>query len=218
MTNKISLIIDFDDTIVESNTARDVLRDFVPSEYDQIAKLYRTKKINFRTYQELSFEKAFKVTDTSKIETSSKKNSIIRSGFKNLVNYCEKKEINIYVLSSGLDMYINPVLKEFEKSLNVIAAEVHFDKNKNPNFQYKKSFDDMCSPDWGICKCKTVEQLRKNSFLIYVGDGITTDLCASVKCDEIFALNPLYNSLLERKITVNKFEDFKQLEKHITNL
>ncbi len=73
MTNKISLIIDFDDTIVESNTARDVLRDFVPSEYDQIAKLYRTKKINFRTYQELSFEKAFKVTDTSKIETSSKK-------------------------------------------------------------------------------------------------------------------------------------------------
>jgi len=218
MTNKISLIIDFDDTIVESNTARDVLRDFVPSEYDQIAKLYRAKNINFRTYQELSFEKAFKVTDSSKIKSSSIKNSIIRSGFKNLVKYCEKKQINIYVLSSGLDMYISPVLKKFEKSLKIIAAEVYFDKNKNPTFEYKRSYDEMCSPDWGICKCKTVEQLRNNNYLIYVGDGITTDLCASVKCDEIFALNPLYNGLLEKKINVNKFESFEQLEKHISKI
>jgi 2-hydroxy-3-keto-5-methylthiopentenyl-1-phosphate phosphatase len=218
MTNKISLIIDFDDTIVESNTARDVLRDFVPSEYDQIAKLYRAKNINFRTYQELSFEKAFKVTDSSKIKSSSIKNSIIRSGFKNLVKYCEKKQINIYVLSSGLDMYISPVLKKFEKSLKIIAAEVYFDKNKNPTFEYKRSYDEMCSPDWGICKCKTVEQLRNNNYLIYVGDGITTDLCASVKCDEIFALNPLYNGLLEKKINVNKFENFEQLEKHISKI
>ena len=76
----------------------------------------------------------------------------------------------------------------------------------------------MCSPDWGICKCKTVEQLRNNDYLIYVGDGITTDLCASVKCDEIFALNPLYNGLLEKKINVNKFESFEQLEKHISKI
>lgn len=218
MTNKISLIIDFDDTIVESNTARDVLRDFVPSEYDQIAKLYRAKSINFRTYQEQSFEKAFKVTDSSKIKSSSIKNSIVRSGFKNLVKYCEKKQINIYVLSSGLDMYISPVLKKFEKSINIIAAEVYFDKNKNPKFEYKRSYDEMCSPDWGICKCKTVEELRNDNYLIYVGDGITTDLCASVKCDEIFALNPLYNSLLEKKINVNKFENFEQLHKHISKI
>ena len=55
MTNKISLIIDFDDTIVESNTARDVLRDFVPSEYDQIAKLYRTKNCRIIKLDKLNF-------------------------------------------------------------------------------------------------------------------------------------------------------------------
>ena len=43
MTKKISVIIDFDDTLVESNTARDVLLEFVPSEYEEIANLYKSK-------------------------------------------------------------------------------------------------------------------------------------------------------------------------------
>ena len=121
-------------------------------------------------------------------------------------------------MSSGLNLYISPVLKKYESKLNIIAADVNFNKKNYPTFEYKNSYDDICSPFWGICKCKTVESLGNNNFLIYVGDGITTDLCASVKCDEIFALNPLYNSLLEKKIIVNKFEDFNQLEKHINNL
>ena len=215
MTKKISLIIDFDDTLVESNTARDVLRDFVPAKYDEFAELYKAKKINFRKYQELSFEEAFKVTNSSKIKNSSLKNSQIRSGFEELVSYCKKNKINIYILSSGLDLYISPVLEQFSDYLNIIAADVYIDENNNPSFKYKKSYDEMCSPEWGICKCKTVEELRKNNFLIYVGDGITTDLCASIKCDQIFALNPLYNNLLERKITVSKFKNFKLIQNHI---
>ena len=76
----------------------------------------------------------------------------------------------------------------------------------------------MCSADWGICKCKTVDSLKENNFLIYIGDGITTDLCASKKCDQIFALNPLYNGLLEKKIIVDKFVDFNQIEKYLSAL
>ena len=218
MTKKISVIIDFDDTLVESNTARDVLLEFVPSEYEEIANLYKSKKINFKTYQELSFEKAFSIANTEKIANSSIKNSKIRIGFKDLVLYCERNEIDIFILSSGLNMYIEPVLKEFKNNIKIIAADVIFDKNNNCIFEYQKSYDDMCSPDWGICKCKTVDSLKENNFLIYIGDGITTDLCASKKCDQIFALNPLYNGLLEKKIIVDKFVDFNQIEKYLSAL
>ena len=47
MNKPICIIIDFDDTLVESNTARDVLREYVSKEYDEIADLYKTKKVNF---------------------------------------------------------------------------------------------------------------------------------------------------------------------------
>ena len=77
MTKNISLIIDFDDTLVESNTAREVLREFIPNEYDELAEMYRSKKVNFKNYQELSFKKAFKKTSPKNIEKSSIKNSKI---------------------------------------------------------------------------------------------------------------------------------------------
>jgi len=218
MSKNISLIIDFDDTLVESNTAREVLREFIPVEYDEFAEMYRSKKVNFKNYQELSFNRALSKTNSKNIQKSSIKNSKIRKGFKNLVKYCENSGVKIYILSSGLELYIKPVLKEYASNLKIIAADINFDKKNNAIFGYNKSYDDICSPYWGICKCKTVESLSKNNFVIYVGDGITTDLCASVKCDQIFALNPLYNSLLEKKIIVNKFEDFNQLEKHINKL
>ena len=53
-----------------------------------------------------------------------------------------------------------------------------------------------CSPKWGICKCKIVESMKKTNYLIYVGDGVTTDFSASSKCDTIYALEPLYSKCL----------------------
>ena len=218
MNKKISLIIDFDDTLVESNTARDVLREYVPKEYDHIADLYKAKKVNFKNYQELSFKEALKKTSIENMKATSKDKSKIRKGFSDLVEFSLREDINVIVLSSGLNQYIKPVLEDHLKNINVIAADMSVDKYKNVSFDYSKSSNEECSNDWGICKCKTVNSLVESHHLIYIGDGITTDLCASVNCDEIFALNPLYNSLLEKKISVNKFIDFVQIMNHITNI
>ena len=134
------------------------------------------------------------------------------------MEFAVKEDINIVILSSGLNQYIEPVLEKHLKNIKIVAADMSVDHYKNVSFDYSKSFDQDCSDDWGICKCKTVNFLVGRNHVIYIGDGITTDLCASVNCDEIFALNPLYNSLLEKKISVNKFIDFVQIMNHITNI
>jgi len=54
----ISLIIDFDDTLVEENAARVVLNRFSPKEYEKISNQYKYKEISFKIYQEKSFEKS----------------------------------------------------------------------------------------------------------------------------------------------------------------
>ena len=40
---EISLVIDFDDTLVEENAARVVLNHYSPVEYNEIANLYKSK-------------------------------------------------------------------------------------------------------------------------------------------------------------------------------
>ena len=218
MNKPIRIIIDFDDTLVESNTARDVLREYVSKEYDEIAYLYKSKKVNFKNYQELSFKAALKISTIEEIKNTAKNKSKIRKGFSELVEFSVNKDIEIVVLSSGLNQYIKPVLEDHLKNIKVVAADMFFDKDNYVSFDYSKSYDFDCSKDWGICKCKTVNSFSGTNHLIYIGDGITADLCASMNCDQIFALNPLYNNLLEKKIRVNEFKDFFQIVKYIIEI
>ena len=78
---EISLVIDFDDTLVEENAARVVLNHYSPVEYNEIANLYKSKKISFKIYQEKSFEKSIENASFSDIENYSRKNVKIREGF-----------------------------------------------------------------------------------------------------------------------------------------
>tara|TARA_B110000263_G_scaffold34956_1_gene26718 strand:- start:1232 stop:1912 length:681 start_codon:yes stop_codon:yes gene_type:complete len=214
----ILLIIDFDDTLVTKNAAQLVLNNFVPDDYKEIAEKYKSKKINFRIYQEDSFKKALEKTSVLEIEEFSKNNVEIRNGFNELINYSQNKNIKIVILSSGIKSYINPVIDKYKSSLTIIAADMEKKPHKKVSFSYKDSYDIYCSDNWGICKCKTVESLKDENFIIYIGDGITTDFCASQKCDEIFAFDPLYNKCLEEKINAKKFEGFNNLLKYIKTL
>ena len=214
---EISLVIDFDDTLVEENAARVVLNHYSPVEYNEIANLYKSKKISFKIYQEKSFEKSIENASFSDIENYSRKNVKIREGFIELYNFSINNNIKITVLSSGLKNYIQPVLKDFHE-IEIVAATMKKNKLCELSFDYSVSFDKSCSPEWGICKCETVNQKISESFVIYVGDGITTDLCASQKCDKIFALDPLYNRCLEENISATKFSGFKQLLRYIEKI
>ena len=53
----ISLIIDFDDTLVDVNAAKVILENYEKGFYSEKSNLYKKKQINFREYQEKSFMK-----------------------------------------------------------------------------------------------------------------------------------------------------------------
>jgi|TARA_B110000263_G_scaffold238870_1_gene240529 2-hydroxy-3-keto-5-methylthiopentenyl-1-phosphate phosphatase len=214
----ILLVIDFDDTLVTKNAAQVVLNKFIPNDYKEISSKYKKGEINFRIYQEDSFKKALEQTSILEIEEYSKNNVEIRSGFKELIDYSKNKNIKIIILSSGIKSYIEPVINNYQNNLTLIAADMEKATDSKVSFSYNDSYNIHCSNDWGICKCKTVESLKNKNFIIYIGDGITTDFCASQKCDVIFALDPLYNKCLKEKINAKKFEGFNNLLKYIKKL
>ena len=177
----------------------------------------KKKQIYFREYQEKSFIKVLEKNSIESLELYSKENIKIRNGFDRLIQYTCLKNINVTILSSGLKLYIEPVIKDYMSKINLIATDILIENNII-KFSYKDAFDKDCSPKWGICKCKIVESMKKTNYLIYVGDGVTTDFSASSKCDTIYALEPLYSKCLSENIEVQKFINFDNLIKGIMKL
>ena len=213
----ISLIIDFDDTLVDVNAAKVILENYDKEFYSEKSNLYKKKQIYFREYQEKSFIKVLEKNSIESLELYSKENIKIRNGFDRLIQYTCLKNINVTILSSGLKLYIEPVIKDYMSKINLIATDILIENNII-KFSYKDAFDKDCSPKWGICKCKLVESMKKTNYLIYVGDGVTTDFSASSKCDIIYALEPLYSKCLSENIKVQKFISFDNLIKGISKL
>ena len=213
----ISLIIDFDDTLVDVNAAKVILENYEKEFYSEKSNLYKKKQINFRQYQEESFIKVLEKNSIESLQLYSKNNVKIRNGFDRLIKYTCLNNINVTILSSGLKLYIEPVIKNYMSKINLIATDILTEDNII-KFSYNDAFDKDCSPKWGICKCKIVESMKKTNYLIYVGDGVTTDFSASSKCDTIYALEPLYSKCLSENIKVQKFISFDNLIKGISKL
>lgn len=213
----ISLIIDFDDTLVDVNAAKVILENYDKEFYSEKSNLYKKKQIYFREYQEKSFIKVLEKNSIESLQLYSAENVKIRNGFDRLIQYTCLKNINVTILSSGLKLYIEPVIKDYMSKINLIATDILIENNII-KFSYKDAFDKDCSPKWGICKCKIVESMKKTNYLIYVGDGVTTDFSASSKCDTIYALEPLYSKCLSENIKVQKFISFDNLIKGIIKL
>ena len=213
----ISLIIDFDDTLVDVNAAKVILENYDKEFYSEKSNLYKKKQIYFREYQEKSFIKVLEKNSIESLQLYSAENVKIRNGFDRLIQYTCLKNINVTILSSGLKLYIEPVIKDYMSKINLIATDILIENNII-KFSYKDAFDKDCSPKWGICKCKIVESMKKTNYLIYVGDGVTTDFSASSKCDIIYALEPLYSKCLSENIKVQKFISFDNLIKGISKL
>ena len=213
----ISLIIDFDDTLVDVNAAKVILENYEKEFYSEKSNLYKKKQIYFREYQEKSFIKVLEKNSIESLQLYSAENVKIRNGFDRLIQYTCLKNINVTILSSGLKLYIEPVIKDYMSKINLIATDILIENNII-KFSYKDAFDKDCSPKWGICKCKIVESMKKTNYLIYVGDGVTTDFSASSKWDTIYALEPLYSKCLSENIKVQKFISFDNLIKGISKL
>ena len=216
MRENISLIIDFDDTLVDVNAAKVILENYEKEFYSEKSNLYKKKQINFRQYQEESFIKVLEKNSIESLQLYSKNNVKIRNGFDRLIKYTCLNNINVTILSSGLKLYIEPVIKNYMSKINLIATDILTEDNII-KFSYNDAFDKDCSPKWGICKCKIVESMKKTNYLIYVGDGVTTDFSASSKCDTIYALEPLYSKCLSENIEVQKFISFDNLIQNIIN-
>jgi 2,3-diketo-5-methylthio-1-phosphopentane phosphatase len=132
----------------------------------------------------------------------------IDRGFRLLQDECERRGIDVYLVSDGLDFYIEPFLVShgvevelYSNGLTIVGGE------RVLSFPH---FNEACG-NCANCKSAHVEREKgKGKYIIYVGDGLS-DKCAVSKADVVFAKGDLRLYCEQEGIAHHPFEDLTEV-------
>lgn len=134
----------------------------------------------------------------------------VEESFIEFVKFCETHNIDMYILSDGLDYYIDKLLsREKLDHLKVYSNKLTFDNEGNlvPKFPYTDEECKLCA------NCKRNHILNHSSdedITLYVGDGFS-DTCPAQHVDFIFAKKSLLKYCEENRISYYPFNNFNDV-------
>jgi 2-hydroxy-3-keto-5-methylthiopentenyl-1-phosphate phosphatase len=136
----------------------------------------------------------------------------IDEGFRSLLKECAGRQVEVFVVSDGLDFYIEPFLARHGLDVPFFSNRLGVtDGHRNLEFPYH-------NPECGTCaNCKSshVERAKRDGkFIIYVGDGLS-DRCAAGKADLVFAKGDLEAYCSDHGIPHVVFESLTQVAEHL---
>jgi 2-hydroxy-3-keto-5-methylthiopentenyl-1-phosphate phosphatase len=205
--NPFMFFCDFDGTVTIQDVGNRLFHHFSDAGSDAPVALWRADKIDARQclLQEAELMRDVTMDDLySFIDGCS-----IDPVFPRFAALCRMRKIPLYILSDGLDIYIQRILMTHGISdIPVSANHAELDGRR-----LMISFPlgtDGC-PRCGNCKGFQIRNLRKGGFkTIYVGDG-KSDLCALPEADIVFAKGFLAEYCLQNRIDFHPFESFTSL-------
>lgn len=107
--------------------------------------------------------------------------------FKKFFQFCQNNDIEVEIVSDGLDFYIERILQNhgLDSQIQVRANHIRFENDNRivPEFPYYEQGCGQCAN----CKGVHVREAKKNhDTLVYVGDGLS-DRCGAEAADVVFA-------------------------------
>lgn len=203
-----AVFLDFDDTVTVRNAAHLVLNKFAPDALKRFRGMYLDGEIGFREYQERAFDAIQE--PLSDIQAAVAEGIEVRPGLRELVDAVRESDGSITVVSAGLDIYIEPVLKRHGlNDMQIACASAVRDGADTGAFRYDYSFGGQpCDGDWATCKCRVIKLAPSGVVTVFAGDSETSDSCAAPNADHVFARDRLLTFCEANGITATPFEDF----------
>lgn len=210
------VFVDFDGTITRRDVGEAMFLEFGDADSaNRIIQDWIDKNINaVQCWQQLcSSIKSLNIAAFDKFISDIE----IDEGFVKFVGYCQSNNIEITVLSDGLDYYIKRILdKEKLNHLKVFSNQLIIDDNNNlvPVFPFTDEECDRCAN----CKRNHVLNLSsEEDYSVYIGDG-WSDTCPAQYCDFIFAKNSLLKYCEMNRITFFPYTNFLDVIKRFEEL
>ena len=103
------IFCDFDGTITNSDNIVSIMKQFAPSGWETLAENVLSQTISISS----GVGKMFSLLDSSlkeEIIDYVKDTAVIRSGFAEFVHFTKEQEIPLFIVSGGMDFFIEPLL------------------------------------------------------------------------------------------------------------
>lgn len=204
------IFCDFDGTVAKNDVGNLLFRTFADNRCFDIVKTWKEGKssspecwIELCKITKVTREELVQFVDAQQLDPY----------FPDLVNYCQERNIEVEILSDGLDFYIERILKK-----NHLESKVNFHSNHmkflnhngiRPEFPYYEQGCGHCAN----CKGYHVGRAKgKTNPLIYVGDGLS-DRCGAKEADIVFAKRDrdLLVYCLTNGISYYEFSNFQDI-------
>jgi 2-hydroxy-3-keto-5-methylthiopentenyl-1-phosphate phosphatase len=212
----ILVLVDFDGTISQNDVGALLFETYSKKESPKIVSLWLKGDISSKE----CLQRVCELTDVSRSEL--KKFALsqkIDGKFPDFVDLCKCENLELAILSDGLDFYIKLILEKYGlEKVPFYSNVLKFEKRKlRPEFPY---FDRGCG-NCGNCKRYHLQNLRRRKEkVVYIGDGLS-DKCAVREADFVCAKNDLRKFCVKEDIKHYPFRDFEDViqifEDHILN-
>ncbi len=146
----------------------------------------------------------------------------IDSTFKTFIGFCREHSLNPYIVSDGMDYYINRMLKNngienvplFSNRLELDPVHGTSLVRLQPSFPFTDEVCDRCA------NCKRNHMLTvsaEDDILVYIGEGYS-DRCPARFADIIFAKDELLQYCNQENISYYEYKTFTNVQDRLKSL
>lgn len=201
------IFCDFDGTVTESDNIIAIMKRFAPSEWVLLKDQILSRQISINE----GVGKLFSLLPSDlkeEITSFAIENAKIRPGFKEFVEFARVKGFPLYIVSGGIDFFVQPILAEYAPFAGIYCNESDF-SGETIKILWPNQCDVLCENDCGCCKPSIIRQLcnGRDSFKIVIGDSVT-DLEAAKHADFVLARDLLEEKCVEWGINHQGFHTF----------
>ncbi|GAB4297491.1 MAG: 2-hydroxy-3-keto-5-methylthiopentenyl-1-phosphate phosphatase [Ignavibacteriaceae bacterium] len=128
--------------------------------------------------------------------------------FHHLIDYCNRNNIGLFVLSDGFDYYIKKIFSRENIDLPFFANKLEISGNRLiPSFPY---LNENCTESANCKWCHIISNSSDEDYTVYVGDG-NSDRHSAQFCDFIFAKTDLLKYCEINRISYFPFNNFQDV-------
>jgi 2-hydroxy-3-keto-5-methylthiopentenyl-1-phosphate phosphatase len=215
---KTAIQIDFDGTVTIEDVSFLLLDTYVGQKWRDELVEYTSGKIPVGAFNRRVFGmmKASRKIMTDFVLTDPRVE--IRRGFKELLEYCEKKGYKIVIVSNGLLFYIQAILEKLGLD-KIKGMEIYAAKNDFFEGGLKVAYigPDGQEVETGFKEAYTKMLIKQGYSVIYLGNG-DSDIYPSRLANKVFATEQLLKRCHKESLKCVPFEDFFEVIEGLKSL
>ena len=194
---------DFDDTITVNNVSEELRKTYASEEWHGLEEGYKAGQFSVEESNRRQF--ALIQATEEQMEQHVIRTTIPRPGFSAFVKYCQGEGIQVAVVSSGVDLYIDPILRDLGLGDLERYSGTGRVSDHGVTVRYADPFEAPLEEGFKLVHLLFLKQRQRP--VIYIGDG-ASDVAPAAMADFVIARSTLAEFCRFRSIPHFRFHDF----------